>query len=283
MTKPEQKLRRTYRLTMFISWGIWLGILAAIGMKTWWIVSGVILLLQILGLLLGASQVLRGGRAYLKREGLHPVTERTQPILFNLVQDVAQRMGTDLPTIYIIEDKTINAFVAATGLRRRIMVFHTGWLENADAAVTRGVVAHELAHYINNDSLVTAITHGSFKLGVSTGKATMKTGSKTQFGKPQPAKIILRGMGYALVWLTTIPFLAVKRSRESLADLTAAKNLGSVEPVVACLRLLLDYEEALRKGFSSSQSKEMYQTHPATKRRLNFILEIGQRQASKIS
>lgn len=278
----ERRLRRRFWITLAITWGGIVAGIAALWVYVAWWAAVALVVVQTIGLSIGMWENLRGGRSLLDVEGIHPITERTQPALWRLANDVAVSMGVTLPPLYIIESRSPNAFAAPAGLRKRYLVFTTGWLATADAQQTRGVMAHELAHVLNNDSLIMAILLGTYR-GLHGAASRAQAAERPRgYRRSHPVSETLAGLGRAVAVIFGLTFRSVSRSREALADLTAARRLGGAEPMVACLRLLLSEAMLARRGEAHGKLPEKFSTHPATDHRVQALLDICWHQATRI-
>lgn len=225
---------------------------------------------------------LNSGKSLARRDGVHPISARTQPVLYELINDVAASFGTEAPPAWVIEDRSVNAFAFPLGLTRRGFMLHTGWLKHATVAQTRGVIAHELAHVVNRDAGRGAILNGLlFPLRLITSS---KKEERSSWERPDPTAQMIK---WAVVVLTA-PYtltmiglqMASSRAAESRADLVAAQALGGPGDIIECMRLLLRSAEADRRGSSREAADESRSTHPATERRLARLQELTGRQAS---
>lgn len=250
-----------------------------------WQVPAILFTLQILISFILMKSSFRAVRKMLNSDGIHPVTNRTQPALYAIVEDVSERMGMATPPVWIIEDPTPNAFAAPTGWKKNVIIFHTGWLAIGNAEQTRGVVGHELGHVANGDSLRKGLlsnTSGSSLLSIFQAE---ENGRKKY--PPDPvwkqlltgAGIIIAKINRLIMFLFLLPF---SRSRESLADLTAVEALGGPGSTLAASRLMLEVEQAARQGYASAAKKTFSSTHPHTKNRIKLVLKTCGKQASRL-
>ena len=82
------------------------------------------------------------------------------PNLFNVVNEVVIASGLPMPKVAIVEDSAPNAFATGRNPERALIAFTTGLLEAMDRDELQGVVAHEMAHVANRDTLVSAVAAG---------------------------------------------------------------------------------------------------------------------------
>lgn len=284
----KRALRNRARLTLLGCWLTIAAILAAIGYFSglWWLPVA-ILGVQVVVLAFLANKHVKGGRKRLRMEGVHPVTQRTQPVLYALIEDVTQRMGMEMPPTWIIEDREPNAFATMTGWRTYTFVITTGYLSLATAEQTRGVIGHELGHILNKDMLL------KFFVRASSGAQFLRSPKEKtpSYVRDRRPVIVRIASSIWSVFATVTSLIAkiieksVSRSRESLADLTAAEALGGPESMIAACRFLLQVEESRRQGrmHATSRIADLGQSHPYTDKRIILLQDTCGEQASRLT
>ncbi len=283
LPRVRRRLRWRARVVLATIWLANAGLLGGLWFVTgwWWLSAGLVVfwLLMTVRIL---HRGLRSGRVFLRADGIHPVTARTQPTLNALVEDVSSRMGVRPPPAWVLEDRQPNAFAMPTGWRTRAIVFTTGWLETSTAYQTRGVIAHELAHVLNRDTTLRIVLDASSN-AAWLGKR--RSPDPYAYRKPsgfaavkQSFDVLLGVVRVSLVMVTAM----VSRSRESLADLTAAEALGGPQAMIASMRHILDIEQAQRQGYAQQRSRARTATssHPYTRKRIRLLLRACEQQAS---
>jgi len=83
--------------------------------------------------------------------GAHPVTRREAPELYNLVENLAITAGLPMPSIEIIETRTMNAYAAGLSPEEATVAVTRGLLETLSRDELEAVLAHEIAHIRNRD------------------------------------------------------------------------------------------------------------------------------------
>ena len=89
----------------------------------------------------------------LRMHGAQPVTPASAPDLYALVQQLAANAGLPTPAIYLIHSDQPNAFATGRSPERSAVAVTTGILRALDRDELAGVIAHELAHIRNRDTL----------------------------------------------------------------------------------------------------------------------------------
>ena len=93
-------------------------------------------------------------RMYNARE----VNASTAPELYTMVEDLARYANLPMPKVYIIEEDSPNAFATGRNPENAAVAATTGLLRLLTARETRGVMAHELAHVMHRDILISTIS-----------------------------------------------------------------------------------------------------------------------------
>jgi heat shock protein HtpX len=163
----------------------------------------------------------------LKMTGAQLITREDNPELFNLIEEVVIASGLPMPKVAIVNDTAPNAFATGRDPEHALIAFTTRILEVMDRDELQGVIAHEMAHVANRDTLVSAVaatTAGAIAI-LSDFMARMMFfggGRDRREGNGNP---ILLVVSLAIMILAPMAAMmlrsAISRRRESLADATA--------------------------------------------------------------
>ena len=93
----------------------------------------------------------------LKMTGAQLITREDNPELFNLIEEVVVASGLPMPKVAIVNDAAPNAFATGRDPEHALIAFTTRILEVMDRDELQGVIAHEMAHVANRDTLVSAV------------------------------------------------------------------------------------------------------------------------------
>ncbi|MFH0969962.1 MAG: zinc metalloprotease HtpX [Candidatus Diapherotrites archaeon] len=156
--------------------------------------------------------------------------------IYGLVQRVASKMHLPLPKVCTIEQSSPNAFATGRNPHHAAIVFTTGILSLLNDDELEGVIAHELSHVKNRDILIASMA------ATIAGAIGMLAHSLTWIGmsgRDDNRNVV----GMILIAITipivaTLVQLAVSRSREYLADETAAHALHSGSGLASALKKL---------------------------------------------
>lgn len=86
------------------------------------------------------------------------VNEQTAPDLFRMVRQLAGNAGLPMPKVYLIDEPQPNAFATGRNPANAAVAVNTGLLNALTREEVAGVIAHELAHVRNRDTLIMTIT-----------------------------------------------------------------------------------------------------------------------------
>lgn len=196
-------------------------------------------------------------RLVLRMSGARLVDEQQAPALHALVRDLADRARLPMPRLAVVADPTPNAFATGRSPDRAVIAVTEGLLHLVDARQLRGVLAHELAHVRNRDTLIATIaaaaaTAVSYIANAVQWAAIFGGGQQNQDGEGQGQG---SGAGGGLLTAMLAPIAAtmlqmgISRSREYLADEWAARLTEDPEGLAqALLRLQQTGEAMLARG-----------------------------------
>src|SRR5690606_20073133 len=94
----------------------------------------------------------------LRMHHARPVTRESAPDLVGLVEQLARRAELPMPAVYILETDQPNAFATGRNPENSAVAVTRGLLRACDSEELAGVIAHELAHIKNRDTLIMTVT-----------------------------------------------------------------------------------------------------------------------------
>ena len=164
-------------------------------------------------------------KAVLRMAGARAVDERSAPDLVRMVNDLADGAGMPRPKVYIIETDQPNAFATGRNPENAAVAATTGLLRSLSREEVAAVMAHELAHIRNRDTLLMTLT------ATMAGAVSMLANFAFFFGgndRDRPGGMIgtillmiLAPMAAGLVQM------AISRAREYEADRVGAEICGN--------------------------------------------------------
>jgi heat shock protein HtpX len=200
----------------------------------------------------------------------------------HLVDLLAQRAQIPKPALYIIDNDTPNAFATGRSPAKGAVAVTSGIRRSLSRVELAGVIAHELAHIKNCDTLISSIA--ATIAGAVSMIAEMAFWSSLFGGGEEEEGGGLAG-GLMTMILAPIAALliqmAISRSREYLADAEGARILGDPLPLANALESL---ERSVRRNpmqinpatshlyiinpMMGGGMLSLFSTHPATEKRV---------------
>jgi heat shock protein HtpX len=159
--------------------------------------------------------------------GAKLITREENPQLFNLIEEVVVASGLPMPKVAIVNDSAPNAFATGRNPEHALIAFTTRILEVMDRDELQGVIAHEMSHVANRDTLVSAVAATTAGAIAILSDFLMRMmwfggGRRDRDSNSNPFALVI-----SLVVLILAPIAAallksaISRKRESLADATA--------------------------------------------------------------
>lgn len=179
----------------------------------------------------------------LRMYGAQEVDERAAPEYYGLVRDLVQRAELPMPRVYVMHNPQPNAFATGRSPTRSAVCASTGLLEMLSREEIAGVMAHELAHIKNRDTLTMTVA-------ATIGGAISMLAQYLQFGMLFGGHRDDRsGLGWvgALVAMIVAPLaaglvqMAISRSREYQADRLGAMICGRPLWLASALQKIQGY------------------------------------------
>lgn len=224
-----------------------------------------------------------------------------QPRLHNLVDGISIAAGIPKPRVYVIADPAPNAFATGRDPAHASIAVTTGLLEKMNRVELEGVVAHELAHVANRDTLVMAIAATLVGIVVLISDWTLRA---VWFGRRRGggggreegaagAVFALVGLVLAILMPVVAKLLqfAVSRRRETLADISGVRYTRYPPGLISALEKLradttvvrsasrgtahLWIESPLQRerGFMGGLNR-LFNTHPPLEERIKALQEL---------
>ena len=227
-------------------------------------------------------------RIVLSMYDAHEVDERTAPELYGIVRELAARAGLPMPRVYVIENPQPNAFATGRNPEQAAVAATTGLLRLLSREEIAGVMAHELAHVRNRDTLIMTIT------ATIAGAVSMLANFAFFFGGNRENNGGVIGAIAVAIFAPLAAMLvqmAISRTREYAADRMGAQICGNPLWLAASLARLeegaaqIPNEEAERNPatahlfivnpLSGTRIDNLFSTHPDTQNRIAALQELA--------
>ncbi|MDY0267452.1 zinc metalloprotease HtpX [Trichloromonas sp.] len=194
----------------------------------------------------------------LKMYKAREVSETESPAFYRMVKGLAERAGMPMPKVYIIPSDSPNAFATGRNPANAAVAATEGIMRILTAEELEGVMAHELSHVRNRDTLISTIAAtfaGAIAmLGNMLQWAAIFGGGSSDDEEGGGSMLGGLAMAFIAPMAAMLIQMAVSRSREFLADASGAKICGNP----------LALASALNKLQLASQQVPMNEATPAT-------------------
>lgn len=224
------------------------------------------------------------------------VSEAQAPGLYRMVESLARRANLPMPRVYIVPDSTANAFATGRDPHHAAVAVTEGIMNILPEDELEGVIAHELTHIANRDTLTQAVA-------ATVAGAISFLAQNLFWFAGSSRNDDNRGGNFIGVILTTIlaPLsatiiqMAISRTREFSADAGAARITGNPRALANALQRLESSARQMPFGaanpafqplliinpFSGEGLANLFRTHPRTEQRVEALLNI-ERQLDRV-
>lgn len=238
-------------------------------------------------------------RVVLSTYGAHEVDRESAPELVQLVAELAGRAGLPMPRVFVMDNPQPNAFATGRNPQNAAVAVTTGLVHSLGREELAGVIAHELAHVKNRDTLlmtITATVAGAISMLAQFG---MFFGGRrdSNSGPGVIASIVMMVLAPLAAMLVQ---MAISRTREYAADNLGARIAGQPMWLASAL---VQIESAARQipnmdaehnpatahlfiinPLSGHGIDNLFATHPSTENRVaalqQLAAELGMRRAT---
>jgi heat shock protein HtpX len=226
--------------------------------------------------------------------GAREIPERAAPGLHQMVRRLAMRANMPVPKLYIIDEESPNAFATGRDPAHAAVAVTQGLLRVLDREEVEGVLAHEIAHVRNRDTLVMAIA--ATLAGALSTLANMAMWSGMLGGNRSESDGESHPGPFAgLLGVLVAPFaamliqMAISRSREFVADEYGARLSGNPAALATALKKIeaVSHRVPMDTGspatahmfivnpFAAGGLIQLFSTHPSTEARVARLMEMS--------
>ena len=223
--------------------------------------------------------------------GARKVERKSEPDLYNLLENLAISRGLRTPTLRVIDNDSLNAF--ATGLHegQYSITVTRGLLATLTRDELEAVLAHELTHVINKDvrtMVIASVFAGIISVIaelVFRGLFYTRGGGRRDNKNALP--LILIGLAFAAVGfaLAIVIRMMLSRTREYVADAGAVELTKNPDAMISALRKVegrssLKGPDELQQLFLDNQPDGMgleglFASHPPIQKRVDALVKFG--------
>lgn len=190
----------------------------------------------------------------LKMYGAKPVN--SGPV-YTITQQLAIRAGLPMPRVYVIDNPQPNAFATGRNPQNAAVAVNTGLMDMLNERELAGVIAHELAHIKNRDTLIMTVTATiAGAISMLANFAFFFGGSSSNGERHGVHPIVAILIMFLAPMAAMLVQMAISRTREYSADKAGAEICG--DPL-ALANALLKLEQ-----FTSRVDNDVAEANPAT-------------------
>lgn len=226
----------------------------------------------------------------LRMHNAREVDAASAPEFHGIVAGLARRAGLPMPRVYLVDSPNPNAFATGRNPENAAVAATTGLLAMLSAEEVAGVMAHELGHVRNRDTLVMTM------VATIAGAISMIANFGLFFGghgenRPHPLAAILTV--FMAPFAAMIVQMAISRTREYGADKAGAEISGNPRALASALAKIAGPAQHLPAATAErnpaaaqlyivpTHVSELFSTHPATEKRIDALMAMtGQPPAS---
>lgn len=248
--------------------------------------AGGMMIALVIALAMNAFSFWNSDKMVLRMHNAQEVDEKSAPEYFGMVQDLAHNAGLPMPRVYIINQDQPNAFATGRNPENAAVAATTGLLARLTPEEVAGVMAHELAHIQNRDTLIMTIT-------ATLAGAISMLGNFAFFlgGRNNNSPFGFIGVLVAMIvapFAAMIVQMAISRTREYSADRRGAEICGRPDWLASALAKIAGMsgqavnESAERNPATAHMfiinplngqgADNLFSTHPATQNRIDALM-----------
>jgi heat shock protein HtpX len=222
----------------------------------------------------------------LRMHGAEPVTRASAPELYDMVGRLAQRAQIPMPKVFIVRSDQPNAFATGRNPENAAVAVTTGILQVLDRDELEGVVAHELAHIRNRDTLtmtVAATVAGAISMLAQFG--FFFGGGRDRDNPMGPIGVLLAVLFAPLAAM--LIQMTISRTREYSADRLGAEISDNPLGLASALRKIAAYAGRvvmpsaernpasaplfIVNPLSGARMDNLFSTHPKVENRIRAL------------
>jgi heat shock protein HtpX len=217
--------------------------------------------------------------------------ESNAPELFAITRELAQRAQIPMPRVYIIPEETPNAFATGRNPENAAVAATVGLMRMLDRRELAGVIAHELGHVMNRDTLIMTVAASLAGAIGNLAQYAMFFGGRSSDDDEGPNP--LAGIVGVLIAMIAAPMIqmAISRSREFLADEAGARLTSDPLALASALRKIENWSQQIPmhagspatahlfiiNPFAGGGLTKLFSTHPSTQERVERLEALARR------
>ena len=236
-----------------------------------------------------------GDKMVLGMHGAEEIDRASAPEFYDIVAELAGRAGLPMPRVFIMDNPQPNAFATGRDPNHAAVAATTGLLDGLSQEEVAGVIAHELAHIRNRDTLTMTVT------ATIAGAISMLANFGFFFGGGRDRDNPMGAVGGLLMMILApiaamLVQMAISRTREYAADRGGAEISGQPLALASALRRI---EAAAHEVVNETAEENpatahlfiinpltghgidsLFSTHPSTENRIAALEEIARQMGA---
>ncbi|MEL7070231.1 MAG: M48 family metalloprotease [Cyanobacteria bacterium J06581_3] len=221
-----------------------------------------------------------------------PVSREQAPAIYNMVEKLAAKAEIPMPGVYVVPGAAANAFATGRDPEHAAVAVTEGIVKALSEEELEGVLAHELTHIINRDTLTQAVAAtigGAIAFLAQMLQYSMFFGGGRNRDGQGANPLAMMATIFLAPMAATIIQMGISRTREFSADAGAAKLTGNPRALASALKRLeasaqrmpMNANPAFEplliiNALPQQMFRSLFSTHPSTDDRVARLLEIEQ-------
>ncbi len=230
--------------------------------------------------------------------GAREVDERSAPELYALVKQLATAAGLPMPRVYVMENPQPNAFATGRNPEHAAVVVTTGLMQTVNRDELAGVLAHELGHVKNRDTILMTLT------ATIAGAVSMLANFGFYFGGRSNSNGNIGFIGSLLLLIlgplaAGLVQMAISRTREYEADREGAEISRRPLALASALQKIAGAAEQIPNmqaernpasahlfivnPLSGARMDNLFSTHPDVENRIARLNEMAREMGDRVA
>lgn len=241
----------------------------------------------VIAIAMNAFSYWNSDKMVLKMHNAVQVDEQSAPEYYRMVRDLAANAGLPMPAVYIIKQDQPNAFATGRNPENAAVAATTGLLDQLTPEEVAGVMAHELAHVQNRDTLIMTIT------ATLAGAISMLGNFAMFFGGNRNNNFGFIGVLVAMIvapFAASLVQMAISRTREYSADRRGAEICGNPRWLASALAKIANAAGRtvnmpaeknpasahmfIINPLNGQRADKLFSTHPDTQNRIDALMAM---------
>lgn len=225
-----------------------------------------------------------GDKAILSLSRAQPLDPKAYPFVYNVVEGLSMAAGIPMPTLYLIDDPSPNAFAVGRDPQHASVAVTRGLIEQMNREELEGVLAHEISHIANYDVryiLIAIVFAGAIALLADFAMRSFRFRGDRRGGGAFTLVLAIFLLVVAPIFAELIR-MAISRQREYLADASGAKLTRYPPGLASALEKIKKFSQPVANAtdataplyFSNpfpNKFAHFFSTHPPVEERIKRL------------